>query len=110
MNTDRIGIAGGVQGAGAVGRLAGVSEPRARDSQELSGANPVVRGQDSVELSTEAQVLAPWLDKMNQMPAVRQDLIDKVRAEIANGSYDTDAKLNEALDGMIDETRSGQIW
>ncbi len=98
-----------VQGAGAVGRLAGVSEPRARDTQVTGAPSPVVRGQDQVELSTEAQVLAPWLDKLRQIPAVRQDLVDQVKAQIASGTYDTPEKLNEALDGMIDETRSGQI-
>lgn len=89
-----------------MGRLAGVSEPRARGEQATS---QVSRGEDKVELSTEAQVLAPWLEKLKQIPAVRQDLVDQIRTQIASGSYDTPEKLNAALDGMIDETTSGQI-
>lgn len=104
------GISEGVSGIGAVGRLAGVSEPRARDTQGTQGTGQVNRGEDKVELSTEAQVLAPWLDKLKQIPAVRQDLVDQIRTQIASGSYDTPEKLNAALDGFIDETRSGQIW
>ncbi|MBX3390911.1 MAG: flagellar biosynthesis anti-sigma factor FlgM [Phycisphaeraceae bacterium] len=100
------GISEGVSGVNSVGRLAGVSEPRARDIQ-VQGQ--VSRGEDKVELSTEAQVLAPWLEKLKQIPAVRQDLVDQIRTQIANGSYDTPEKLNAALDGMIDETQSGQI-
>lgn len=110
LNGERtVGISGGVQGSGAIGRLAGVSEPRVREQQALSTSNPVTRGEDKVELSQEAQVLAPWLDKLNQLPAVRQELVDRVRGEIANGTYDTADRLNAALDGMIDETQSGQI-
>lgn len=102
------GISEGVSGVNSVGRLAGVSEPRAR---EVHGPvqGQVSRGEDKVELSTEAQVLAPWLEKLKQIPAVRQDLIDQIRTQIASGSYDTPEKLNAALDGMIDETQSGQI-
>lgn len=104
------GISQSVSGVGSVGRLAGVSEPRARDTQTSIQSSPVNRGEDTVELSTEAQVLAPWLDKLKQMPAIRQDLVDQIRGQIANGSYDTAEKMNAALDGMIDETTSGQIY
>lgn len=101
-------IGGISEGVGAVGRLAGVSEPRVRDAKVTTAA-PVARGEDQVELSTEAQMLSPWLDKMKQMPAVRQDLVDQIRAQIANGSYDTPEKLSEALDGMISEAETGRI-
>lgn len=100
------GISEGVSGVGSVGRLAGVSEPRTRETQV---SNPINRGEDKVELSTEAQVLAPWLSKLKQMPAIRQDLVDQVRAQISSGSYDTAEKLSAALDGMIDESATGQI-
>jgi negative regulator of flagellin synthesis FlgM len=96
----------GAAGTGAVGRLAGVSEPRSRDVQSASAT----RSPDQVELSTEAQVLSPWLTKLKQLPAVRQDLVDQVRGQIANGSYDTPEKLDQALNSMIDETQSGQIF
>ncbi|MBL8887787.1 MAG: flagellar biosynthesis anti-sigma factor FlgM [Phycisphaerales bacterium] len=102
------GISEGVSGVGSVGRLAGVSEPRVRDTQ-ASASGQINRGEDKVELSTEAQVLAPWLNKLKQMPAIRQDLVDQIRGQIASGSYDTAEKMNAALDGMIDETTSGQI-
>ena len=93
------------------GRLAGVDGRlhRAHVASYDGTSNPVTRGEDKVELSQEAQVLAPWLDKLNQLPAVRQELVDRVRGEIANGTYDTADRLNAALDGMIDETQSGQI-
>lgn len=102
------GISEGVSGIGSIGRLAGVSEPRVRDTQ-VTPPGQINRGEDKVELSTEAQVLAPWLEKLKQIPAVRQDLVDQIRTQIASGSYDTAEKLNAALDGMIDETTNGDI-
>lgn len=57
------------------------------------------RGDDRVEVSDAARFLA----KLNAMPEVRGELVDRVRAEIANGTYDTPEKFDLALDAMIDE-------
>ena len=35
-------------------------------------------------------------------PPIRQDLVDRVRREIAAGTYDTQAKWEAALDRMLD--------
>lgn len=52
------------------------------------------RPQDSVDLSAEARAAnAP----------LRTDLIDRVRAEIASGEYLTDARLDAALDGLLQD-------
>ncbi len=55
------------------------------------------RAQDKVEVSQLAQMLS----KLRSMPAVRQDLIDRVRQEIAGGAYDTPEKLDAALGEML---------
>lgn len=57
----------------------------------MSGAP--VRGQDQVEVSE----LAMYLNKLRDMPAVRQDLVDRVKSEIAGGTYLTPDKLDAAL-------------
>jgi anti-sigma28 factor (negative regulator of flagellin synthesis) len=36
-----------------------------------------------------------------ELGGVRLDLVNRVRAEIANGTYDTDEKMNIAVDKMI---------
>lgn len=54
---------------------------------------------DRVEISDMARLLA----KMRDMPAVRQDRIDHVRSAIDRGLYDTDDRLNVALDQLIEE-------
>lgn len=67
------------------------------DSQRLS-VPPLDRDEDRVELSPTARRLL-LLDRLLNDPPVREDLIDRVRAEIASGRYDS----NEKIDRVIDE-------
>lgn len=54
---------------------------------------------DQVEVSDQARYLAA----MKAMPDVRADLVQRIKSQIADGTYDSDAKLDSALDRMIDE-------
>lgn len=56
------------------------------------------RPSDRVELSAHARFLA----KMREMPVIREDLVSRVRDEIAAGQYDTLERLNLALSHMDD--------
>jgi len=76
--------------------LARIAARRAAAAQEASGAAPPA---DSVELSQTAQLLA----KLAELPDVRQDLIDRIRAEIAAGTYETSEKLDAALEALIED-------
>ena len=54
---------------------------------------------DRVEFSQQAQLL----EKIHQLPDVRQDKIDAVKDAISNNTYLTDDKLDVAVNRMIDE-------
>ena len=85
--------------SGAVGRVTPNDKPNPRtDGRPV---NQTRRGDDRVEVSQAARFLA----KMNAMPAIRTDLVDRVRAEIDNGTYDTAERFDLAVDSMIDELR-----
>jgi negative regulator of flagellin synthesis FlgM len=56
------------------------------------------RGSDRVEVSQ----MALYLNKLRTLP-IRQDLVDSVRQQIAQGTYDTPEKLEAALNAMIDD-------
>ena len=43
------------------------------------------------------------IDKVHEAPDVRQDRVSAIRAQIAAGTYETDAKLEIALDRLLDE-------
>ncbi len=59
---------------------------------------PAPRPSDKVELSAHARFLA----KMREMPLIREDLVSRIRDEIASGQYDTLERLNRALDHVDD--------
>ena len=57
---------------------------------------------DRVEFSHQAQML----DKINQLPSVRQDRIDVIKDAIASDTFLTNDRLDVAFDRLIDEI----IW
>lgn len=57
------------------------------------------RDGDRVELSSAAQLLG----KLRDLPAVREDLVARVRAEIDAGTYETDARIDAAVDALADD-------
>lgn len=52
---------------------------------------------DRVELSRHALLL----DRLRQLPDVREDLVDEVRTAIGAGTYETDEKLTAAIVGLL---------
>jgi negative regulator of flagellin synthesis FlgM len=59
------------------------------------GSQPV----DQLDISQEAQALS----QARQSTDIRQDLVSRVKAEIAAGTYDTDEKFEIALDRLLNE-------
>lgn len=51
---------------------------------------------DQLDISAEAQL-------MSQTNEIRADRVADIRAQIANGQYETPEKINSALDRMLDE-------
>ena len=54
---------------------------------------------DRVELSEQARLI----EQLRDMPDVRQDRIEAIRAALVDGTYLTDEKLQVAVDRVIDE-------
>jgi hypothetical protein len=54
---------------------------------------------DRVELSDVAR----YLDAIRQFPEVRLDRVATVRQQIADGIYDTDERLDQALDRFLED-------
>ena len=76
--------------------LARIAARRAADAE--AKVTQTRRG-DSVELSNTAKLLS----QAQQLPDVRQELVDRVRSEIEAGNYLTDEKLDAALDGLLND-------
>ncbi len=63
---------------------------------EMAPASTSPTARDRVELSDRAQLLS----KLRESPAIRQDVVDRVRGEIASGSYLTPDKIEGAADNL----------
>ena len=86
------------QPASRVGRADGISR-RAGD-EGVAPAGPARRGGvDRVEVSDTARYLA----KLRDLPAVRQDLVDRVRGEIEAGVYESPEKIEQAIDELVED-------
>jgi len=56
-------------------------------------------GGDQLEISTAGQLV----DTVHDLPEIRQDRVQEIRAAIADGTYETDGKLSTALNRLLDE-------
>ncbi len=80
-----------------VGRIEPVA--RGHERAPASAAASVARGEDRVELSDKAR----YMQSLREVPAIRSELVNRVKQEIASGTYDTTERFNEAFDAMIDD-------
>ena len=79
-----------------VGRIGGVRESTARAAVRDEAPAPIRRGTDQVQLSEVARLL----QKLRDLPEVREDLVARVKAEIEQGTYETEDKLDAALNEL----------
>lgn len=81
--------------------LNAVSGSRRTDAFNVSSAGPSdgAAAGDRVELSDMAKHLA----RMRDMPDTRQDRVDSVRSAIDRGVYDTEDRLDVALDRALEQ-------
>ena len=56
-------------------------------------------GADEVSISSEASMVS----RARELPDIRADKVASIKAQIAAGTYDTDAKMDMALSRLLDE-------
>ncbi|MEM9372104.1 MAG: flagellar biosynthesis anti-sigma factor FlgM [Planctomycetota bacterium] len=81
------------------GRVGPASQRRADGPEQASRVPGRDRGADEVKLSSDIQHL---IELKNGGP-VRQDLVNRIRAEIEQGSYETPEKVEAAIDEMMSD-------
>jgi len=89
-------------GATPTNRTEGVARAGARQDRSAGAQTRTERGEDRVEVSS----LARLLQQLRDVPDVREDLVERVRAQVEAGTYLTPDKLDAALDEMIADERS----
>jgi len=58
-----------------------------------------VQGADELNISEAAQAIS----KARDVPSIRQDRVAEIRAQIAEGVYETEEKLDIAVERLLDE-------
>jgi len=77
----------------------GINAPHAPfRGQATDGAAKTPAAGDSVTISPAAEAAL----QATETGGIRQDLVNRIRSEIAAGTYETPAKLDAALDRLID--------
>jgi negative regulator of flagellin synthesis FlgM len=69
---------------------------RVSQSAAAGSASPI---QDEVQISSQGQ----FVDRVHELPDIRQDRVNQIRAQIAQGTYETDDKLDVAVGRLLDE-------
>ncbi len=90
--------------AAMAGRDTATASVRAK-SDSSAPSSPVRRGEDTLEVSPMASMLSKQTEAGERTgpQGIRTGLVDRVRREIAAGTYDSPEKLDIALDRMIDD-------
>jgi negative regulator of flagellin synthesis FlgM len=77
----------------------GANAPHITQRGQASQQTPTGRAVDRLDISPAAEAAA----QIAESGEVRQDLVNQIRAEIAAGTYETPAKLDAALERLLDE-------
>jgi negative regulator of flagellin synthesis FlgM len=76
-----------------------VGPPHTSRAQAPSAPNHAASIRDELEISDVGQLV----DAVHELPEVRRERIDHIRAQIAAGTYETDEKLALAVGRLLDE-------
>lgn len=92
-------------GTDASPRIEAIRRPGADDRAAAAPAAPAsaaaLAAADSVEISERARLLS----RLRELPAVRADLVQQVRAAVADGAYDNFHVTDETLDRIAEDAR-----
>ena len=66
-------------------------------------ASPAGGVSDVMEISLVAQLVA----KLHEMPSASADLVARVKAEISAGTYETQEKMDVAVDRLLKDLSAG---
>jgi len=76
-----------------------ISSPHSARSAEPTSSPSSPSIGDRLDISEAGQLAG----RMAEIPDIRADRVQELRAAILNGSYETDDKLNVALERLLDE-------
>ncbi len=85
-----------VHGPQSVNPSHGPQSSKPADQVPSADSAPI---RDEVDISDAARLI----EQTQAMPEIRQDRVDAIRAQIAEGTYETQEKLDIAVERLLDE-------
>ena len=76
-----------------------LSAPHRMSPAQAPSSTPSSYGVDQLDISQEADLVA----QVHNLPDIREDRVAQIKAQIAAGTYETEAKLDMALSNLLDE-------
>ena len=76
----------------------GINSPH-RAAAPASEPSFAARTSDQVDISPTAELI----NQVHNLPDIRADRVAELRAQISSGSYETEGKIDLALDRLLDE-------
>jgi len=72
---------------------------------ERSIPTPSPNAQNSTRLSDRAEFSdhARFMSRLAALPPVRSDLVSSIRDQIANGTYETSDRLDQAIESLLED-------
>ena len=84
----------------------GVSPTNRVESAKATQSTAITNPTDQVEISPEAEIASQAADLVSQiheLPEIRVDRVDQIREAIDSGTYETEEKMNIAVNRLLDE-------
>jgi negative regulator of flagellin synthesis FlgM len=88
-----------IQGTSSLQGAQPINSPQRPQQAEQAKPAQAPQAADQLDISQEAQLAS----QIHDAPDIRQDRVSAIRAQIEAGTYETDAKLDIALDRLLDE-------
>jgi len=88
-----------IYGTATVHAPQSLSAPHRMAPAQAPSSTPSSYGVDQLDISPEADLVA----QVHNLPDIREDRVAQIKAQIAAGTYETDAKLDVALSRLLDE-------
>jgi negative regulator of flagellin synthesis FlgM len=76
-----------------------VNAPHIQRSGQAAPPQATSAASDQLDISPAADIAS----RLGEIPDVRHDRVAELRSAIADGTYDTEARLEAALDRLLDE-------
>lgn len=86
-----------ISGSQPTAPVQGQSRPQQKSSEPVRS-----KPSDQADFSPAAQILS----KLSDLPP-RTGLVAEIREQIANGTYETEERLNGAVDGLLEDMNDG---